>query len=90
MERCMDCNSMLAKEEIVCMECGTKVGRDKPDAADFGVTLITMLFYASIVAVVISPFMSRGPGFMFCLLISFALLFMMRTAKDGVEKVRKR
>ena len=90
MERCMDCNSLLAKEEVVCIECGTKVGGDKADVADFGVTLISMLFYASCAAVVVSPFISKGPSFMFCLMICFALLFIMRTAKDSVEKVRKR
>ena len=90
MERCIDCNSLLTKEEMVCIECGTKVGGDKADAADFGITLITMLFYASVLALIASPFMARGPGFMFCLLITFALLFIMRTAKDSAEKVRKR
>ena len=90
MERCIDCNSLLTKEEIVCVECGTKVGGDKADIADFGITLITMLFYASILALVASPFISRLPSFMFCLLITFALLFIMRTAKDSAEKVRKR
>ena len=86
----MDCNSLLAKEEVVCIECGTKVGGDKADVGDFGVTLISLLFYASVAAVVVSPFIAKAPSFMFCLMICFALLFIMRTAKDSVEKVRKR
>jgi hypothetical protein len=90
MERCMDCNSLLAKEERVCIECGTKVASDKADAGDFGVTLISMMFYASVAAVVVSPFISKGPSFMFCLMICFALLFIMRTARESAEKVRKR
>jgi hypothetical protein len=39
---------------------------------------------------VASPFMTKGPSFMLCLVISCALLFIMRTAKDGAQKVRKR
>jgi hypothetical protein len=90
MERCMDCNSLLTREEKVCMECGTKVGPDDGSAADFGATLISMLFYASVGGVVVSPFLAKGPSFMLCLMISCALLFIMRTAKDGAQKVRKR
>ena len=90
MERCMDCNSLLTKEEKICGECGTKVGADDGSVVDFGVTLINMAFYASVLAVVVSPFLSRGPSFMFCLMICFALLFISRTAKDGVQRVRKR
>jgi hypothetical protein len=90
MERCMDCNSLLTKEETVCVECGTKVGGDDSSAVSFGATLVSLLFYASVAALVASPFISRGPSFMFCLLISCALLFIMRTATDGAQKVRKR
>jgi hypothetical protein len=90
MERCLDCNSLLTKEEKVCVECGTKVGGDDSSAADFGATLVSLLFYVSVVAVVASPFIARAPSFIFCLLISCALLFVMRTAKDGAQKVKKR
>lgn len=90
MERCLDCNSLLTKEEKVCVECGTKVGGDDSSAADFGATLVSLLFYASVVALVACPFIARAPSFVFCLLISCALLFVMRTAKDGAQKVRKR
>ena len=89
MERCMDCNSLLTKEEKVCVECGTKVGGDDSSAADFGATLVSLLFYASIAALVVSPFMDKGPSFMFCMFITCALLFIMRTAKDNAEKVKK-
>ena len=86
----MDCNSLLTREEKVCMECGTKVGGDDGSVADFGATLISLLFYASVAAVVVSPFLSNGPSFVFCLMICMALLFIMRTAKDSAQKVRKR
>jgi hypothetical protein len=89
MERCMDCNSLLTKEEVVCVECGTKVGGEERNVASFGATLISLCFYASIAALVTSPFLDKGPSFMFCLFITFALLFIMRTAKDSAEKLRK-
>ena len=85
----MDCNSLLTKEEIVCVECGTKVGGEEAGVASYGATLVSLLFYASVAALVVSPFIDKGPSFMFCLFITCALLFIMRTAKDGAEKLRK-
>jgi hypothetical protein len=90
MERCLDCNSLLTKEERICLECGSKVGGDEGSAADFAASLVSMLFYLSIAALIICPFVSSGPSFLFCLMISCALLFIMRTAKDNVERVKKR
>lgn len=90
MERCLDCNSLLTKEERVCIECGTKVGAEDGGVADFGATLVSLLFYASVAALVASPFLTNGPSFMLCLVTSCALLFIMRTAKDGAQKVKRR
>jgi hypothetical protein len=91
MERCLDCNSLLSKEEKVCVECGTKVGADeaaKPATLIAGV--VSILFYISLIALCASPFVDRVPSFMFCMFISFALLFTMRTANDSAQKARKR
>jgi hypothetical protein len=90
MERCLDCNSLLAKEEKICLECGTKVGGDDSNIAAMVASLVTILFYVSIIPLVASPFINRGPSFVFCMFISCALLFVMRTAKDSTQKVRKR
>jgi hypothetical protein len=90
MERCLDCNSLLTKEEIVCVECGTKVGGDDLGAANFVSGIVSLLFYLSFLTMIASPFVDKLPSFMFCLLISGALLFMMRTAQDSVQKIRKR
>ena len=90
MERCLDCNSLLMKQETVCIECGTKVGATDGGAIDFVASLVSMLFYLSLAALVTSPFLSRGPSFFLCLMTTCALLFVMRTAKDGSQKVRKR
>ena len=86
----MDCNSLLTREETVCIECGTKVGGDELGVAGFGATLVSLLFYVSVAALVTSPFIDKGPSFMFCLFITFALLFIMRTANDSAEKLKKR
>ena len=90
MERCLDCNSLLTKEEMICVECGTKVGGDDLGAASFVSGIVSLLFYLSFLALIASPFVEKLPSFLFCLLISGALLFMMRTAKDSVQKIRKR
>ena len=90
MERCLDCNGVLSKEEKVCLTCGTKVGGDETHIANLIAGIVSILFYISVAALVTSPFISRGPSFLFCLFITFALLFVMRTAKDSVQKVRKR
>lgn len=90
MERCLDCNSLLTKEENVCVECGTKVGPDDAGTAGLISAIVTSLFYLSALALVASPFVEKLPSFTFCLFISGALLFMMRTAKDSTQKLRKR
>ena len=90
MERCLDCNSLLTKEEKVCIECGTKVGGDDLSAATFISSIVTLLFYVSFLALIASPFVDKLPSFMFCMMITGALLFMMRTAKDSAQKIRKR
>jgi hypothetical protein len=90
MERCLDCNSLLTKEEKVCIECGTKVGGEEKNFAELAALVVSMMFYCSVAALVTSPFLSQGPSFMLCLLMTCALLFVMRTAKEGAHKVRKR
>jgi hypothetical protein len=90
MERCLDCNSLLTKEEKVCMECGTKVNANDSSPAGLISSLVSIMFYISCLALVASPFVDRLPSFFFCLFITFALLFVMRTAKDSVvQKVRR-
>jgi len=90
MERCLDCNSLLTKDEIVCIECGTKVHPDESSAAGFVSMVVSALFYLSALTMVASPFVDRLPSFTFCMLITSALLFVMRTAKDSVQRVRKK
>ena len=90
MERCVDCNSLLTKEETVCVECGTKVSSDEGTAADLLASIVNVLFYLSIVTLIASPFVDRLPSFTFCTFISGALLFISRTTKECAQRVRKR
>ena len=90
MERCLDCNSLLTKEETVCVECGTKVVTDESSVAGLIAGLVTILFYISVLALVASPFVDRLPSFMFCMFVTCALLFVMRTAKDSAHKIKRR
>jgi hypothetical protein len=81
----------MTKEEKVCIECGTKVGGDQSTGADLMVSLVSALFYMSILATVGSMFISHGPSLILCLMITSALMFGMRSAKDGAPtKVKKR
>jgi hypothetical protein len=90
MERCIECNSLLSREEKMCTECGTKVLSDESSMANLVASLISILFYISLVILCVSPFIDRAPSVVFCLLITGALLFIMRTAKDSAQKVRRR
>ena len=53
MERCLDCNSLLTREEKVCIECGTKVGGADPNPVAYVASLVSLLFYLSVLALVI-------------------------------------
>jgi hypothetical protein len=90
MERCLDCNSLLTKEETVCIECGTKVGGDEAGMEDFLAFIASILFYLSLAALIGSPFLPKLPSVTVCLMTTCALLFVMRTAKEGVQRVKKR
>ncbi len=90
MERCLDCNSLLTKEEKVCIECGTKVGGDDSNPANLISSLVSVLFYLAAIGTVATLFMPRGPNFMLCVMVTSALMFIMRSAKDSVTKVKKR
>jgi len=81
---------MLTREEKVCIECGTKVGGEVQSAAGFIATITSTLFYLSLLMMFLSLFVDRLPSFMFCMIITFALLFAMRTAKDSTQKLRKK
>ena len=74
----------------MCVECGTKVSGDTAGVADLISMIVSILFYISAAALITTPFVSKLPSFTVCMMTTFALLFVMRTAKDSAQKVRKR
>jgi hypothetical protein len=90
MERCLDWNCLVAKEEKLCMECGTKVGGEETSAANMVAILVGVLFYVSLAITVGRLFVDHGPSFTVCMMMTFALMFIMRSTQDGVTKVKKR
>src|SRR5437870_13789871 len=81
MERCLDCNSLLTKEETVCVECGTKVSGNAAGSAEYLASNFRALFYESALAMCASPFVDKLHSFMFSMLITSALFFVLRIAK---------
>jgi hypothetical protein len=90
MERCMDCNSLLTKEEKVCIECGSKVGGEDSNSAGLIAGLVSIAFYLSLAVTIGSLFIDRAPSSMVCMMMTFALMFIMRSAQESVTKVKKR
>ena len=83
----MDCDSLLTKEEKVCLECGKVIAVEKFQVADLFVTVLSILFYVSLAALAAAIFLPGGPSVVIALLTTCALQFMLRSAKDGSKKV---
>ncbi|MGH9657468.1 MAG: hypothetical protein ACRD96_02930 [Bryobacteraceae bacterium] len=93
MNRCLDCNALLTKDEKVCMECGSRAPEDKRSSTNpvsLMVNVVTLAFYASVALLIASPFLEKGPGFVMSMLLTCALLFLMRSVKEIVAKPQKR
>ena len=90
MERCLDCNTLMTKDEKVCIECGTKVGGDESKGANMMASVTSIVFYISMAATVVSLLVDTGLNFTLCLMVTSALMIISRSAKDGATKVTKR
>lgn len=88
----MDCNSLLTKEEVVCVECGSAVpDTHRKTPASWFSTVITTLFYLSLTSMFAAIFFSDGPPIVMSVLLTCALLFAMRSSGDtAVAKLKKR
>lgn len=92
MTRCLTCNGLLTREEVVCGGCGTQVTSDKK-APGMGETLskaVNILFYASLVMTAASLFLPNTPPISHCIVITAVLLFMKRSADQMVDKTAKK
>lgn len=92
MERCLDCNSLLTKEETVCVECGSAVpDSQRKNPANWFSTVIKILFYLSLASMFAAIFFTDGPPLIMSVLLTCALLFAMRSSGDAVvAKLKKR
>lgn len=90
MNRCIDCNSLMTKDEVICNECGSHIPTTKRDAAGMFASLVTLAFWISLAFMIAAAFMPNGPKLSVCFLITGALSFLMRTMNDRDQSVRKR
>jgi predicted amidophosphoribosyltransferase len=90
MERCLDCNSLLKKEEKVCWECGAAQKTHQSTATNSLASAVKLAFWGSFALLLVSPFVERAPSTMLCLLVTAALLFLSRTLQDGVQQVGRK
>jgi uncharacterized membrane protein YccC len=82
MERCLICNTLLARDERECIDCGTRVHAAGLKMANLLLGLIALLFYGSVVELIVSPFVVNGPSVILCLLTSCTLWFVLRRARE--------
>ena len=82
MQRCLECDGLLSKNEKVCPICGKKIGHGKRTIEEFLAGVGRIIFYVSIAALIVSRFTPGEFGFVLSLcLCTCALLFIMRTKK---------
>ena len=82
MERCLECDGLLAKDEKVCPICRKKIGYGKRATAEFLAGVGRVVFYVSISVLIVSRFTPGGFGFVLSLcLCTCALLFIALTKK---------
>ena len=90
MERCLDCNALLRREETICWECGAAQKSHQSAASGSIASVVKMAFWASLALLLVSPFVERAPSTMVCLLVTGALLFLNRTLNDGAQNVGRK
>lgn len=91
MEKCLDCNSILAKEETVCFTCGAQVRRKGEGAGLAGnmVRVITVLMIVSAILTIASLFFSFTPPFAKCAVATLILGIVKSSASQMVERKKK-
>ena len=86
MIRCMDCNSLLTKDEKVCAECGSEVPTDNASPSGIFSRVVNVVFYCSLAYLFTALFFSNGPNLTVSVFLTCGLLFLQRTAKDGAQQ----
>ncbi|MBZ5604068.1 MAG: hypothetical protein LAO79_17345 [Acidobacteriia bacterium] len=88
MDKCLDCNSTLKDDELVCYTCGSarRQKNPKPTMAQRGALIVKVLFVISGLFTVASLFLPATPSFTKCLATTIILMFVNRSAEQMVEK----
>jgi hypothetical protein len=82
MNRCSDCNSLLTKEETVCVECGAAVVPLKPSSMN-AAGVLKICFYLSILYLIATMFVLENQSAKLAFMICCGLLFASRSAEQG-------
>lgn len=92
MTRCLTCNSLLTREETVCVGCGSPVNSTAkaPGIAETLAKAVNVLFYLSLVLTAASIFLPNTPPVSRCIIITAVLMFMKRSADQMVDKPNKK
>jgi hypothetical protein len=91
MEKCLDCNSILTKEEKVCFTCGAPVRR-KDEGAGFAgnlVRVVNVLLWISGLLTLASLFFSFTPPFAKCG-VATLILGIVKSSADQMWEKKKR
>ena len=88
MERCPDCNSLLRRDEQVCIHCGAvKRSRSVMEMLAF---VAKVAFWLSLALLAVSPFVESAPSWKDCMLMTGALLLVHRALSDDTFGIRRR
>ena len=91
MEKCLDCNSTLTKEETVCFTCGSAVRRKEegPGIPGSLVRIINVLLVVSGLLTLASIFFSFTPPFLKCGFATLILGIVKSSADQMWERKKK-
>jgi hypothetical protein len=92
MTRCLTCNSLLTKEETVCMGCGTQIhnANPSPGIAETLSKAINILFWISGITTIACLFIPDTPPVSRPIIVTVALGLIKRSADAMVEKTSEK
>ena len=81
MERCLECDGLLTKNEKACPICGKDIGYGKRGIGEFQASIGRIVFYVSIAAMIVSRFTPGDFGFALSLCLCACGLLVLARAK---------
>ncbi len=88
MNRCIDCNGLLTKEETVCIQCGAVVPghAGKFEMKRAAIRFVHFLFFGSLGVTILGLFTDGGPSMLTRILITCALGMLRRSVREQPEE----